>query len=485
MIMRNKINQYTWSTRLALLLIGAASLLPACKKDFLDVVPTDRIPKEQFFKNESDMTAAIYGVYAAHESLYTGSELALYNLEETRSDNTNQDYGRQAEHKAVDNFTVQDGNTSITGMWALAYNVINLCNAVVDRAPGAVMDATKKARIVGEAQFIRAQVYFLLLQDYGPVPLRIHETTSLSGNNNLARSGADSVYGQIVSDLQTAAANLPASYSGADIGRATSYAANALLGKVLLQKGDAAGAQTALRKVVFAGSPYSLLPNYASLWTPGVKNSPESIFEIQFLPPLNGCPFWNFFAPPSLNVPGGTNGSTSPNTPTLDLINAYEPGDKRLAASIAYDVNNQPYILKFKDPGVAVGNDANTDFPIIRYADAMLLLAESLGETQEAYDLINLVRARAGLAGISAATPGTFIQKLMHERQVELAFECHRWHDLLRMGQSAAISIMNANLAHEFPGNNISIDAHNLLAPIPNTELQTNTLAKQNPGYPN
>lgn len=218
---------------------------------------------------------------------------------------------------------------------------------------------------------------------------------------------------------------------------------------------------------------------------PEQKNSPESIFEIQFLPPLNGCPFWNFFAPPSLNVPGGTNGSTSPNTPTQDLIDAYEAGDTRLAASIAYDAGGRPYIKKFKDPGVAVGNDANTDFPILRYADAKLLLAEALGESTEAYDQINDVRHRAGLGPISSATPGTFIEKLMHERQVELAFECHRWHDLLRMGQSAAISIMNTNLAHEFPGNNISIDAHNLLAPIPNTELQTNTLAKQNPGYSN
>jgi len=460
-------------------------MLSSCKKDFLDVVPVDRIPKQQFFKNEADMTAAIYGVYSAHKNIYTGSELALYNLEETRSDNTNQDFGRQTEHKAVDNFTVQSGNTSITGMWALAYNCINLCNAVIDRAPGAVMDAAKKAQIVGEAQFIRAQVYFLLHQDYGEVPLRIHETVSLSGNNNLARASTDSVYLQIIADLQTAATNLPANYTGSDIGRATSFAANALLGKVYLQKGDNASAVTALRKVVFPGSPYSLLTNYADLWTPGTKNSPESIFEIQFLPPLNGCPFWNFFAPPSLNVPGGANGSTSPNTPTQDLIDAYEAGDTRLAASIAYDAGGRPYIKKFKDPGVAVGNDANTDFPILRYADAKLLLAEALGESTEAYDQINDVRRRAGLGPISSATPGTFIEKLMHERQVELAFECHRWHDLLRMGQSAAISIMNTNLAHEFPGNNISIDAHNLLAPIPNTELQTNTLAKQNPGYSN
>jgi starch-binding outer membrane protein, SusD/RagB family len=337
--------------------------------------------------------------------------------------------------------------------------------------------------MIAEALFVRAHAYFLLLQDYGPVPLRLHETVTLAGDNNLARSSTDSVYAQIISDLTTASTTLPPNYTGAAIGRATSFAAFGMLGKVQLQKGDAAAAVTALRNVVFPGSPYSLLPNYADLWNPTTKNSAESIFELQFLPPLNGSPFWNYFAPPSLNIPGGTNGSTSPNTPTKSLIAAYEPGDTRFAASIGFDPNNQPYILKFKDPAVAVGNDANNNFPIIRYADVMLLLAEALGETPEAYTLINQVRARAGLGAISSATTGTFIDKEMHERRVELAFECQRWHDLLRLPQAETLSIMNANLAEEFPGDNIVIDAHNLLAPLPITEIQTNTLAVQNPGY--
>ena len=459
------------------------SMLASCKKDFLDVVPVDRIPKEQFYKTQADFNAAVFGIYAAQRNMYTGNELALYNLEETRSDNTNQDYGRQTEHKAVDNFTVEAGNTSITGMWSSAYDCINLCNAVIGRIPDADIDAAFKQQYLGEALFVRAQVYFLLLQDYGAVPLRLTETISLNGNNNLARSSTDSVYGQIISDLTKAATSLPKNYSGADIGRATSYAAYTLLGKVDLQKGDNAGATTALRNVVFAGSPYSLLTNYADLWNPNTKNSPESIFELQFLPPLNGSPFWNDFAPLTLNVPGGNYGSTSPNTPTQDLINSYETGDTRLAASIAYDPDNRPYILKFKDPGVKVGNDATNNFPILRYADAKLMLAEAVGETQEAYDQINDVRHRAGLGPISSATPGAFTDKLMHERQVELAFECQRWHDLLRMGPAKAISIMNANLAHEFPGLGITIDAHDLLAPLPIDEGQTNTLLNQNPGY--
>jgi hypothetical protein len=345
------------------------------------------------------------------------------------------------------------------------------------------MDETLKKQYTGEAMFVRAQAYFLLVQDYGGVPLRLHETVSLSGDNNLARASVDSVYAQIISDLQTAAAGLPPNYSGADIGRATSYAAYTLLGKAYLQKGDNADATAALRHVVMAGTPYSLIPAYADLWNPANKNSAESIFEIQFLPPLNGAPFWNDFAPPSLNVPGGNNGNTSPNTPTKDLIDAYEPNDARFTASIGFDPGGVPYILKYKDAGVQVGNDASTDFPVLRYADALLMLAEALGESTESYGYINQVRARANLGPVSAATPGTFIDKLMHERQVEFAFECQRWHDLLRLDQAEALAIMNANLAKEFPGQNIVIDAHNLLAPLPNTEGQTNNLVVQNPGY--
>ncbi len=460
-----------------------AMLFVSCSKDFLNVVPVDRIPKDQFFKSEADLTSAVYGVYAAQRNLYVNTEIGLYNLEETRSDNTNQIYGLQTEHRAVDNFTVQSGNTSITDTWATAYYCINLCNAVIDRGPEITMDATTKAQLIGEALFIRANTYFQLFQDYGPVPLRLKETISLAGNNDLARASADSIYLQIINDLQLAAASLPASYSGSSIGRATSYAANALLGKVELQKGDHAAAVTALRKVVFAGSPYSLLTNYADLWNPSTKNSVESIFEIQFLPPLDGSPLWNYFAPATLNVPGGNNRSVAPNTPNQDLIDEYEAGDTRLAASIGFDPNNRPYILKFKDPGVVVGNDANNDFPVLRYADALLLLAEALGESTEAYDLINEVRARAQLGPVDGTTPGTFIDKLMHERRVELAFECHRWHDLLRLPQAETISIMNANLAEVFPGQNITIDAHNLVAPLPNTELGSNKLATQNPGY--
>jgi hypothetical protein len=113
----------------------------------------------------------------------------------------------------------------------------------------------------------------------------------------------------------------------------------------------------------------------------------------------------------------------------------------------------------------------------LRYADVLLLLAEADGESQAAYDLINQVRARATLAPISAATPGTFSDKLLHERRVELGFENQRWHDLLRFG--VAIQVMNAQLAPE----GITLGPNNLLDPISQTTISANPNLVQNKGY--
>ena len=83
---------------------------------------------------------------------------------------------------------------------------------------------------------------------------------------------------------------------------------------------------------------------------------------------------------------------------------------------------------------LAIENDSDINFVVFRYADVLLMLAEALGESSESYDLINEVRNRAGLPDIDASTPGTFQDKLLQERRVELAFENHRWPDLKRFG---------------------------------------------------
>jgi hypothetical protein len=120
---------------------------------------------------------------------------------------------------------------------------------------------------------------------------------------------------------------------------------------------------------------------------------------------------------------------------------------------------------------------------VLRYSDVLLALAEAMGESPASYALINQVRTRAGLPNISAATTGTFIDKVMHERRVELAFEGHRWHDLLRLPSNQTISIMSTQLTAEF-GRPIQLTSKNLLYAIPIAEIQTSGgIIVQNPGY--
>ena len=130
------------------------------------------------------------------------------------------------------------------------------------------------------------------------------------------------------------------------------------------------------------------------------------------------------------------------------------------------------YTIKFGTTNPYNDDDAPNNWPVFRYADVLLMLAEAIGESDEAYGYINQVRNRAGLAPIDATTPGTFVDKLLHERRVELAFENHRWPDLLRMNK--AESVMAAQ------GKNIK---GRLLYAIPQRELDLNSNFSQNSGY--
>jgi hypothetical protein len=141
------------------------------------------------------------------------------------------------------------------------------------------------------------------------------------------------------------------------------------------------------------------------------------------------------------------------------------------------DVNGNWYCIKFNDPSMTAFANSSHPFPILRYADVLLLLAEAEGESTEAYALINQVRARATLGPLSPTVPSTFRDTLLHERRVELGFENQRWHDLLRFG--VAIQVMNAQLA----SSGVTLQTWNLLDPISQTTLAANPNLTQNPGY--
>ena len=441
----------------------------SCSKEFTELAPISERNADNFYKTASDMEVAVNAIYGTLKSNGAFNQ-SYWILQELRSDNTFWDGTGLAEEVTVfDRFNDISTSNITEDAWESSYLGISRANIVLNRIENIDMDASLKSRLKGEALFLRSFYYYNLAVLFGNIPLIINETTSVAEGNEHRQVTAAEVYNQIVTDLIDAEAGLPAKASATN-GRATKGAAATLLAKVYLTKGEASNAETALRRVLTYG--YTLVNDYSLLW--GVENeyNSESIFEVDFQGGLSnqGNQFTNQFH--GILSQAVTSGHR--NIPEQDLIDAYETGDLRFAASIDGVVNgvNTGYTIKFGTTNSYNDDDAPNNWPVFRYADVLLMLAEAIGESDEAYGFINQVRNRAGLAPIDATTPGTFVDKLLHERRVELAFENHRWPDLLRMNK--AESVMTAQ------GKNIN---GKFLYAIPQREIDLNSNFSQNSGY--
>lgn len=461
------------------LLTLLTGLLLSCGQDFTDLNPVTQRNVNGFYQTANDMLAAINAAYKSLQATGTYNQ-SYWIMQEMRSDNTDQGpdgTGLGAELTVVDTFTEIATSEIVTAAYTDSYLGIARCNIVLSRLDGIEMDATLKDRIRGEALFVRSLLYYNLAVMFGNIPMPLKETKSVDEGRALPQTPAADIYKQLIVDLQKAETSLPVKYTAAaDLGRATKGAAAALLGKVYLTAGNKAAAVPVLKKIVDSYG-YSLVPDYAKLWGLANKNNQESIFEIQFKGGGTGTgnAFTNAFSPLLRQTTGAYK-----NRPTLDMLRAYEPGDDRLLKSmdtsyvttqgnlVTSSKNDTRFITKYGKENSFNENDASYNFVVLRYADVLLMLAEALGESPEAYGYINQVRTRAKLKPIDAATPGTFADKLLHERRVELAFENHRWADLLRFGKAQEA---------------LKAQGKNNIRPlylIPQRELDINSSYKQN-----
>jgi starch-binding outer membrane protein, SusD/RagB family len=453
----------------AFLLLG---FLTSCEK-FLDLAPISQANTEAFYKTPADLDNAVIAAYKYHKLIFSNDFCSQHILDEFRSDNT----GVSDLVDPTDNFTKDTGKEWYMWSWDKCYKAIYTCNVAIEKSAGVEMTEEELNPLLAELRFLRAITYFELVRNYGGVPLILETPKSLDADVvNVFRNTVDEVYAQIIADLIFAEANLPVSYtSDKFIGRATKGAADGFLGKVYLTLGRKTEAEAALRKVTTYG--YDLLPDYASIFDASNGNNKEIIFELQFRGTTDACPFIYMFTSMQVDVKPGL----GYNKGTQDLYDSFEPNDPRRDLSMAKDNVGLYYCVKYKDPAANPNSDANNNIPLMRYSEIKLLLAEALGESAESYNLINQVRNRVGLPNISSSTPGTFAEKLLHERRVEFAFENQRWHDLLRFG--VAIDVMNAFFAKE-KGGAVTIGPNDLLFPIPNFTMLNNPNLEQNPGYP-
>ncbi|GAB3917661.1 RagB/SusD family nutrient uptake outer membrane protein [Larkinella terrae] len=456
-------------------------LTTGCKDSFLDLTPLSNATADNF-KTRDDFELAVNGAYASLYTVYHPEGPVSY-ANEQMSDNAIMFNisGIQADKWQFKDYSLATANTMVYQFWQDCYKAVFNANIVLNKIEGANLDAAYKDGVKAQMMFLRGLYYYNMVQLWGDLPI---VTTPLSGEESYAvlRSPQSAVYDQIKKDLQFAADKLPLATAITIPGRASKGAAQTLLGKVYLTLGDKAAAATVLKEV-YNSNQYSLLPNYADLWGPSVKNTKESIFEIQFLGGNASAPFSRYYQTfyPNNNFLGFYGGGM--NQVTDDLYNEYETGDTRRDASIALGYNNagtfiaQKYPIKWTDTkATQVGGNplSNNNFVILRYADALLLLSEATGDPT----YLNLVRTRAKLPKFGDATYptakyATLDLAIEHERRVELAIEFQRWFDLKRTNRAVPVLAAKGK----------AITAQKLLWPIPQIVRTQNAAITQNPGY--
>ncbi len=449
-----------------ILILAVSGLLVTGCEDELTIFPQDSLSTPTFFQTEEDFTQAVNAAYVPLRSINNASKPYLAEM---HSDNTyfarNTAFGATEQQEDIaDHAIPSDGgitsNVHVENVYVQYYQIIARTNQILTTIDAAEFDETAKSNIKGQTLFLRAYSYFDLVQFFGSVPLHL---TPVLGREDAALplSTEDEIYAQIIADAQAAIPLLPPK-SVQEPGRVTSGAARTLLANVYIVRGEWAQAETLLKAVV-ASTEYSLMPNYADAFSGNSdnKNNMESVFEVQYKEGpegLNGSFLYNFLPRPITSEEvGAITGTSNPqpvngegnNIPTPDIIEAYEDGDLREEASIQYVTISEsfwqdgvyPIIKKYVEPH-SLHNNHGMNWPVYRYSEVLLFLAEALeeqGESGEALTYLEQVRTRAGLGTPS----GDLGEAIFKERQVELAFENKRWFDLVRTGR--AIDVITAH----------------------------------------
>lgn len=440
--------------------------LTGCTESFLDITPETSLSSVTFFKTQADFQQAVNACYVPLRTIYNDRS---WLLSEQHSDNTyyarNTAFGATEQQEDLADFSipVSNGlttNTHVLNQYRQDYLIIARANQILALIDKADFDATEKANLKGQAQFMRGFAYFELYRYFNKAPLQLTPVTTREAAAAKMGTAAD-LEKIITDDLVGAAANLKPK-STQEAGRATSGAAKTVLANLYIIQKKWAEAEKLMKEVVAEGN-YSLIPDYNNVFSTSTanKNNAESVFEVQFQEGsngFNGTFMYNFLPRPMTETELKTlSGTSNPqpqtgegnNIPTPDVIAAYEAGDLRKDASIGYitcattlwEGKTYPIIKKYMKTHSLNGNHG-MNWPVYRYSEVLLFLAEALneqGKTAEAATYMNMVRKRAGLPNTTATSQADFRTALIKERRVELAFENKRWHDLVRTDTYKAV----------------------------------------------
>lgn len=454
----------------------ATLLMTSCGDSFFDLEPASSVTIDKVYKTASDYNVAVIGCYAKLQSqvnFYT--ECCEY-----RSDNLSlgaPTAGTQDRYD-IDHFTEKPSNGILSSYWANFNNNVYRCNLLLDQIDGANFAENLKKQYKGEAMFIRALNYFNMYRIWGGVPATKH-VVSAAEALKVARYSDEQMFDLIAGDLKEIVDNnyLPETYSSADMGRATSGAAKALLGKVYLTFHKWTEAKDILSQLI---GKYQLVSPIAQVFNVDNKNNNEIIFAVHFNKEIEGegHSFW-------YNL---TNASDDTNQ-TSSLLNTFPTGDARKDLITYVQVEKNVRLMKkFYDTKSPTFKTVGNDQILLRYADVLLMYAEALNEIQYdasegslALKYLNAVRQRAGISNLTVKqlpTQEKFRKGILVERQREFPYEGQRWFDLVRMGFAKSVMAENG----------VEIKDYQLLFPIPQQEIEKvgdKSILWQNPGYDN
>jgi hypothetical protein len=449
--------------------IGAGCCCVSCKK-FVEIPPPkNELVTSAVFADSTNATAAVLGIYIhmmqSVSLSFSNGGLTLYPA---LSADELYPTGNTSEEKEFFMNSILPANPKNAALWANAYSLIYNANACIEGITSSTqLSASCKNQLLGETKFVRAFLYFHLVNLYGDVPLITG--TAYHKNQVLGRSAVSDVYSSIVSDLTEAQSLLQSFQAIGGRSRPDVYAVSALMAKVYLFQKKWDLAEKNASKVINSGN-YTLEAGLNNVF---LASSNETVLKL--LPVFPGIETWEgyYFVP--------ANASALPRyAVTASLLNAFEPGDQRKTSWLkSSTVAGQPYYYPYK---YKLGYDRlpipKENYTVFRLAELYLIRAEARaqqGDFTGSLSDLNLVRKRAGLTDLSTTDLPTLLGAIEHERMIELFCEWgNRWLDLKRTGRADTILSV-------IKGSNWNVT--DMLYPIPQSEITKNPSLTQNPGY--
>ena len=497
--------------KLILSLIAMMAFAVSCNENVLDKPNPNEFTPDSFYKNGDQIVGAVNAVYSSLQSLDLFCREYFF-LHDMRGDDVASGGGQLETHRAqLLTGTHDPSNGVLMQVWRGWYRLIHQANQVIENAPNASENVTAelKKRVDGEARFLRALAYFDLVTVWGGVPLL--DTYAKAIGEDKARASDEEVYSLIISDLETAIANLPvkALYDANNVGRASKEAAENLLARVYMQRGEYSKAEPLLAAIINGGAfnGWKNIPYIENFREENEFNA-ESLFEVSFTE-ANGGSSWDASGQGTSTEVTFRGQEYGPNAwrnliPSTSLMDEYEKvanghtkddprygdsfyfiGDKYFNGTLTlanWGWKKYEKIYKAKDEDQRSG----INMRVMRYTEVLLNMAEvqnELGNDNAAITLLNEVRSRIGVAMPAYPTAkypvnssAEVFRAIVHERRVELAGEQIRNRDILRwrnLGKLTSEPISYFSEKHA-------------LAPIPQMEISSNavlTEADQNPGW--